>query len=300
MCLASTTRYPANKLQLTENCIHFDNLVESRQCLYYCIIPAKLKSIFRKVLLLSNWHKNVLKPPSFLFVSLVQLLASSGDTIIGFPIHGRKRSEKTLSWEITCINTNATHIPNLMPTLNQGQKNMLASRKQQKCLSLFPFEANILSKQIFLQKYHNLATFIECLKSNQKYLWDCYVIQWDLLGHFPTLSISFLLLQCFIPCSVPRLTCHTTTAILQHFVVEEPRWWIGDTNFLAVVIVVTSKNRLFRMFFHIFVFIYPKNGLVQLGSFPIKQLSFFQLRKSLFSQISSIANWKKVNWWRVR
>ena len=164
MCLASTTRYPANKLQLTENCINFDNLVESRQCLYYCIIPAKLKSIFRKVLLLSNWHKNVLKPPSFLFVSLVQLLASSGDTIIGFPIHGRKRSEKTLSWEITCINTNATHIPNLMPTLNQGQKNMLASRKQQKCLSLFPFEANILSKQIFLQKYHNLATFIECLK----------------------------------------------------------------------------------------------------------------------------------------
>ena len=126
---------------------------------YHCIIPAKLKRIFRKSFLLLIGI--ILKQPQFLFVSLVQLLASSGDTIIGFPIHGRKRSEKTLSWEITCINTNATHIPNLMPTLNQGQKNMLASRKQQKCLSLFPFEANILSKQIFLQKYHNLTTFIK-------------------------------------------------------------------------------------------------------------------------------------------
>ena len=61
---------------------------------YHCIIPAKLKRIFRKSFLLLIGI--ILKQPQFLFVSLVQLLASSGDTIIGFPIHGRKRKDLEL------------------------------------------------------------------------------------------------------------------------------------------------------------------------------------------------------------
>ena len=205
---------------------------------------AKLKSIFRKVLLLSNWHKNVLKPPSFLFVSLVQLLASSGDTIIGFPIHGRKRSEKTLSWEITCINTNATHIPNLMPTLNQGQKNMLASRKQQKCLSLFPFEANILSKQIFLQKYHNLATFIECLKitKNISGIEMLYTVR--LIRSFSN-TVNFVFATSMpysVQCAKTNMSYHhrNTTAFCSR------RTTMVTRIFFAVVIVVTSYESPFQ------------------------------------------------------